>query len=83
MWFIYSGMGTQWNGMGREMMQYEVFRDIVDRCSEALKPHGMSVKKMIMEGDEETYKDTLVSFVCIATIQVIFSLDFSLYYFLH
>lgn len=63
-------MGSQWNGMGRELMQYEVFRDVVLKCSEALKPFGLSVYQMIMEGTEETYKDTLVSFVCIATIQV-------------
>lgn len=70
-WFVYSGMGTQWAGMGRDLMQIEVFHKTVVRCSEALKPLGLNPYSLIMDGDEETYQNTLNSFVCIATMQVI------------
>lgn len=36
--FVMSGQGPQWWAMGRELVQHEpVFRDVVERCDEALK----------------------------------------------
>jgi acyl transferase domain-containing protein/NADPH:quinone reductase-like Zn-dependent oxidoreductase/SAM-dependent methyltransferase/acyl carrier protein len=37
--FIMSGQGPQWWGMGRELMQREpVFRQVMERCDDALSP---------------------------------------------
>ncbi|MFL6538249.1 MAG: type I polyketide synthase, partial [Chthoniobacterales bacterium] len=36
--FIMSGQGPQWWGMGRELMRYEpVFRQVIERCDEAMR----------------------------------------------
>jgi acyl transferase domain-containing protein/NADPH:quinone reductase-like Zn-dependent oxidoreductase/SAM-dependent methyltransferase/acyl carrier protein len=37
--FVMSGQGSQWWGMGRELMQYQpVFRQTIERCDAAMRP---------------------------------------------
>jgi len=39
--FVMSGQGPQWWGMGRELMKHEpVFRETMERCAAAMKPHA-------------------------------------------
>lgn len=63
-------MGTQWPGMGRDLMQMEAFRATVARCSEALKPFGFNVYELLMNGNEKTFDSPLNSSICMTTIQV-------------
>ena len=72
-WFVFPGMGTQWHGMGRNLMQLQVFRDSIMKSDIALKPYGISILDIIMNGDKDTFEDTKNSFVGIASIQVIVS----------
>jgi 1-acyl-sn-glycerol-3-phosphate acyltransferase len=39
--FVFSGMGPQWWGMGRQLREQEpVFREALERCDAALRPHS-------------------------------------------
>ncbi|XP_039596427.1 fatty acid synthase [Polypterus senegalus] len=70
LWYICSGMGTQWSGMGRSLMHLEEFRDSIFRSDEALKDTGLKVSKLLMESDDNTFEDTVHAFVALAAIQI-------------
>ena len=65
-----SGMGTQWAGMGRSLMQLPGFRESIQRSDVALKDTGLCISKLLMESDETTFEDTVHAFVGLAAIQV-------------
>lgn len=64
-------MGTQWAGMGRSLMQLQVFRDSILRSDTALMDTGLCISKLLMEADETTFEDTIHAFVGLAAIQVL------------
>ncbi|XP_076154823.1 fatty acid synthase [Alosa pseudoharengus] len=70
LWYICSGMGTQWAGMGRSLMQLQVFRDSIKRSDIALKDTGLCISKLLMDADETTFEDTVHAFVGLAAIQI-------------
>ncbi len=48
--FLFPGQGSQYPNMGRDLYDTEpVFRDVVDRCAEILKPHldGVDIREVI------------------------------------
>ncbi|CAD5216831.1 unnamed protein product [Bursaphelenchus okinawaensis] len=70
-WFVYSGMGSQWPGMAKDLMVVEVFNNSLKRCSEALKPYGKDVYGMLQNDDPEQYKNnTLNCMLAITAIQI-------------
>ncbi|KAI9927532.1 hypothetical protein MW887_003150 [Aspergillus wentii] len=38
--FVFTGQGSQWAGMGRELFQYPVFRNTIEQCESALRYFG-------------------------------------------
>jgi len=69
-WFIYSGMGTQWAGMGREMMRFGQFRRTIRKCSAVLEPFHVNLQELILNGSTEHFENTLNCFIVITSIQV-------------
>ncbi|XP_002741902.2 fatty acid synthase-like, partial [Saccoglossus kowalevskii] len=69
-WYIFSGMGTQWQGMGQDLMKLNTYKESILKCTEALKDTNINVYDMIMNSDENTYKDVVKSCVGIIAIQV-------------
>ncbi|XP_037093774.1 LOW QUALITY PROTEIN: fatty acid synthase-like [Pollicipes pollicipes] len=70
LWYICSGMGSQWPGMGRELMAFPVFKAAFARCAEAVRPHGISLMELVQSDDEAAFQHTTNAFVLIAAIQV-------------
>ncbi|XP_037134459.1 fatty acid synthase [Syngnathus acus] len=70
LWYICSGMGTQWAGMGRSLMQLPDFRKSIMRSDVALKETGLVVSRLLMDADEATFEDTVHAFVGLAAIQI-------------
>ena len=69
-WFVYSGMGSQWVGMGRCLMALDIFRESIQECSDALIPFGVDLMDLIMNGTEDKLKTIVAPFVCISAVQV-------------
>ncbi len=70
LWFVFAGMGTQWAGMGRDLMTLDIFRQSILRSDRVLQRHNVALYNLLMKGDQTTFNDTLNSFVGIAAIQV-------------
>uniref|UniRef100_A0A8D3B9P6 Fatty acid synthase n=1 Tax=Scophthalmus maximus TaxID=52904 RepID=A0A8D3B9P6_SCOMX len=70
LWYICAGMGTQWAGMGRSLMQLQDFRESILRSDAALKDTGLVVSRLLMEANDATFEDTVHSFVGLTSIQV-------------
>ncbi|AKT41311.1 type I polyketide synthase [Chondromyces crocatus] len=50
--FVYPGQGSQWVGMGRELLESEpVFREAMDRCEAAMKPWVSWSLSGVLRGD--------------------------------
>ncbi|XP_072167778.1 fatty acid synthase-like [Diadema setosum] len=71
-WYVFSGMGSQWAGMGKDLMCLEPFRDTIDHLHNVLKEEdsSMDLKGIILEGKEELLQSTINSFSAIASIHV-------------
>ncbi|XP_065591318.1 fatty acid synthase [Cyrtonyx montezumae] len=70
LWYICSGMGTQWKGMGLSLMKLDLFRQSILRSDEALKNTGLKVSDLLLHADENTFDDTVHAFVGLAAIQI-------------
>ncbi|XP_026333200.1 fatty acid synthase-like [Hyposmocoma kahamanoa] len=70
LWFVYSGMGSQWAGMGTQLMRIPIFAAAIERCSRVLKPKGVDIIHIITSEDKTIFDNILHSFVGIAAIQI-------------
>lgn len=69
-WFIFSGMGSQWQGMGTHFMKLPIFADAINKCDSILKPRGVDIKHILTSQDPKLFDNILNSFVGIAAMQV-------------
>ncbi|XP_025265005.1 fatty acid synthase-like [Camponotus floridanus] len=69
-WFLFSGMNTQWPGMGRELLDIETCQRSLQRCADVLKEHNVDLMNIIINGTDETYENVMVATVSIVAIQI-------------
>ncbi|KAJ0172968.1 hypothetical protein K1T71_011144 [Dendrolimus kikuchii] len=70
LWFVYSGMGSQWPGMGTQLMRIPIFAAAIERCRKALEPKGIDLINIITSTDKTIFDNILHSFVGIAAVQI-------------
>jgi fatty acid synthase, animal type len=68
--WVFSGMGSQWTGMGASLMQIPLFKQSIQRCHDVLATKNLDLISIITSPDETTFDNILHSFVGIAAIQV-------------
>ncbi|CAF3471296.1 unnamed protein product [Rotaria socialis] len=69
-WFVFSGMGTQWSGMGRDLMELKFFRQSIERSAAILKNYDIDLFKLILSSTPRDLDYPINSFVSIAAIQI-------------
>ncbi|KAJ2952058.1 hypothetical protein O0L34_g4321 [Tuta absoluta] len=70
LWFVYSGMGSQWPTMGAQLMRIPIFAAAIERCRKALEPKGIDIVHIITTDDKTIFDNILHSFVGIAAVQI-------------
>lgn len=68
--FMYSGMGSQWNGMGSSLLQIPICKESITKCQTALKPYGVDVIDIITSNHPTVFENVVNSFVGIMVIQI-------------
>lgn len=70
-WFVFSGMGSQWNGMGNGLLNIPIFANAIDRCDKVLRPKGIDIRRVLTSDDPALFDDIVNAFVGIIAVQVI------------
>lgn len=63
-------MGSQWNGMGKQLLNIPIFAESICKCDAVLKPKGVDLIDILTSNDPTLFDNILNSFVGIAAIQV-------------
>ncbi|XP_031635247.1 fatty acid synthase-like [Contarinia nasturtii] len=70
-WFNYTGFGTQWACMAKDLMVLEPFRNTINRCADVLRPFGYDlIEKILINSDESTFDHIINSGVSIISVQI-------------
>ncbi|XP_075218277.1 fatty acid synthase 3 [Lycorma delicatula] len=69
-WFVFSGMGSQWPGMALALMEIPIFAASIQKSHDLLKPKGVDLIKVITDQDPKIFDNILHSFIGIAAVQV-------------
>ena len=76
-WFIFPGMGSQWQGMGRDLYHADsVFHQTIDQCHDYLKEFSLNLLDLLLNADKDTFSVPQTSFVGITSIQVNITYNF-------
>lgn len=67
--WVYSGIGSQWSGMGKDLMKVPVFAEAIEFCHKVLAPKGLSLKEIISSSNE-MFENVLHSYVGITAIEI-------------
>ncbi|XP_046739713.1 fatty acid synthase-like [Diprion similis] len=69
-WFVFSGMGCQWVGIGKSWMKIPAFAAAIQKCDAALKPHAVDIINILTNEDPKTFDDIINSRIGTAAIQI-------------
>ena len=70
-WFVFTGMGSQWPGMGKSLLKLPIFAAAIEKCLRVLEPHGVDLINIITSDNPKIFDNILNCFVGIAAFQVI------------
>lgn len=70
--FVFSGMGSQWPGMCKKLLEFENFRITIDACAAVLKTVDFDLYALFNSVDRKVFDNVLNSFVGITCAQIAF-----------
>ncbi|XP_052751905.1 fatty acid synthase-like [Galleria mellonella] len=69
-WFVYSGLGSQWTSVAMQFLKIPVFAAAIFRCHKTLKPKGINLYNIITKSNSKVYDNILNSFIGIAAFHI-------------
>lgn len=63
-------MGSQWFGMGRDLMTVKLFRESIERSAAVLRKYDMDLCQLILSSSANDWDKLLTSFVTIVAVQI-------------
>ncbi|XP_071051537.1 fatty acid synthase-like [Onthophagus taurus] len=69
-WFVYSGMGSQWVGMANDLMKLPIFAESIKKSAKILEPKGIDLISIVTGSDPKIFDSIVHSFVGIAAVQI-------------
>ncbi len=69
-WLILNGVGSQWNGMGRGLLQLPVARQYLERCHTAIARHGIDLIEVLSTDAPDTWTNPIHIFAGVAAVQI-------------
>ena len=63
-------MGSQWFGMGKELMKLEIFAKSIKRSSSILSTFNIDLVEILTSDDKAAFDSVINSLVSLAAIQV-------------
>lgn len=70
LWYVFSGMGSQWPAMAKGMMALPMFADSIKKSCDILKPYNIDLMELICGEDPKVLETTVAPFVAIAAVQI-------------
>ncbi|KAH0550507.1 hypothetical protein KQX54_019824 [Cotesia glomerata] len=69
-WYILSGIGSQWPSMGTAFLRFPIFAQAIKKCDAVLKPRGVDIYDILTNPNESTFDNDVNSYVGIAAVQI-------------
>ncbi|XP_043502646.1 fatty acid synthase-like [Polistes fuscatus] len=68
--YVFSGLGSEWPGMGQALMRFTVFAKAIEKCDAVLKPRKLNIYDILSKKDNSIFDNVLHSSVGIAAVQI-------------
>ncbi|KAB0796701.1 hypothetical protein PPYR_10762 [Photinus pyralis] len=69
-WYVFSGVGSQWHQMAKTMMVFDVFRKSIEKSAESLRCYGITLNDIVLNSSNNPENDILMTFVTINAVQI-------------
>jgi fatty acid synthase, animal type len=69
-WFLFSGLGSQWTAMAKSLMSIDIFAQKIKECSEILMEYGIDLNYLLLSEDKNSMQDMTSKFVATTAIQI-------------
>lgn len=69
-WFVFSGMGSQWPSMGNALLRFPIFAEAVRKCDTVLRPKNIDIYNILTNPDKSMFDNIMNSFLGIAAVQI-------------